>query len=49
MHGRTGKKWVVFFQDTNPMVFRTLPAALGISAQRNLAVNSVAVPRKWAV
>jgi UDP-sugar pyrophosphorylase len=27
-----GFKWVCFFQDTNGLVFRALPAALGMSA-----------------
>jgi len=41
-----GKKWLFFFQDTNPMTFRTMPAALGVSAMRNLPMNSIAIPRK---
>lgn len=41
-----GRKWVLFFQDTNPCSFRTLPAALGVSVARGLDVNSVAIPRK---
>jgi len=39
-------KWVVFFQDTNALMFRSLPAVLGTSARHNLAMNSVCVPRK---
>lgn len=40
------REWVMFFQDTNPLSFRTMPAALGISAMRDYQVNSVAIPRK---
>lgn len=42
----SGLKWVCFFQDTNAQVFRALPAALGVSAERDFDVNSLAVPRK---
>jgi len=41
-----GKKWVVFFQDTNGLVFRALPATLGVSLEKKLAVNSLTVPRR---
>jgi UDP-sugar pyrophosphorylase len=41
-----GKKWIVFFQDTNPLVFRCLPAILGVSKAKNLEMNSLVVPRK---
>lgn len=40
------KKWVVFFQDTNALVFKAIPSALGISTQRDFDVNSICVPRK---
>jgi UDP-sugar pyrophosphorylase len=40
------KKWVLFFQDTNALVFRAVPSALGISTQRDFDVNSICVPRK---
>ena len=40
------KKWVVFFQDTNALVFRSIPSALGISTERDFDVNSIWVPRK---
>jgi hypothetical protein len=36
---------VVFFQDTNGLVFRAIPAALGVSGEKKLAVNSITVPR----
>lgn len=39
------KKWIVFFQDTNGLVFRAIPGALGVSADLKLAVNSIVVPR----
>jgi UDP-sugar pyrophosphorylase len=42
----SGKSWVVFFQDTNGMVFRALPAALGVSKSMGLSVNSFTVPRR---
>eukprot|EP00921_Rhytidocystis_pertsovi_P003271 GHVQ01005512.1.p1 GENE.GHVQ01005512.1~~GHVQ01005512.1.p1 ORF type:complete len:680 (-),score=101.65 GHVQ01005512.1:659-2698(-) len=41
-----GRRWVVFFQDTNALTFRGLPAALGVSVTREFAMNSVTVPRK---
>ena len=28
---KSGKKWVCFFQDTNGLVFRSFPAAIGVS------------------
>merc|ERR1719445_1334811 len=40
------KKWVVFFQDTNGLVFRAIPASLGVSLEKKLAVNSLTVPRR---
>lgn len=41
-----GRKWLVFFQDTNALAFKAIPAALGISAREKMAINSVAVPRR---
>ncbi|KAL4857633.1 UDP-sugar pyrophosphorylase 1 [Chlorella vulgaris] len=41
-----GFKWVCFFQDTNALVFRALPAAIGVSVAHDYDVNSLAVPRK---
>jgi UDP-sugar pyrophosphorylase len=43
---KEGLKYVVFFQDTNPLIFRSLPVVLGVSRVNHLKVNSVAVPRK---
>jgi len=37
---------VVFFQDTNAAVFRSLAAVVGSTALRNLEMNSVASPRR---
>uniref|UniRef100_A0A7N0V1U0 UTP-monosaccharide-1-phosphate uridylyltransferase n=1 Tax=Kalanchoe fedtschenkoi TaxID=63787 RepID=A0A7N0V1U0_KALFE len=41
-----GKRWVLFFQDTNGLLFNAIPAALGVSATKKYHVNSLAVPRK---
>ncbi|KAK4490150.1 hypothetical protein RD792_000807 [Penstemon davidsonii] len=41
-----GRKWVLFFQDTNGLLFKAIPAALGVSATNEYHVNSLAVPRK---
>jgi UDP-sugar pyrophosphorylase len=41
-----GRKWIVFFQDTNGLVFRSVPAAVGVSAANTFALNSLTVPRK---
>lgn len=40
-----GVKWCVFFQDTNSLAFNTIPASLGVSALRNLEVNTLTCPR----
>ncbi|KAK9271405.1 hypothetical protein L1049_026995 [Liquidambar formosana] len=41
-----GLRWVLFFQDTNGLLFKAIPAALGVSSTRQYNVNSLAVPRK---
>lgn len=41
-----GRKWVLFFQDTNGLLFRAIPSALGVSTIKEYHVNSLAVPRK---
>ena len=41
-----GRKWVMFFQDTNTLYFSTFLATLGVSAAHNVAVNLVTVPRR---
>ena len=38
-------KWIVFFQDTNGLVFHAIVPALGVSAERQLHMNSITVPR----
>jgi len=40
-----GRRHVVFFQDTNVLAFKAIPAALGVSVRRSLAMNSLTVPR----
>ncbi len=42
---RSGTRYVVFFQDTNGLSFKTLPAMIGVSKKLGLEVNSLAVPR----
>ncbi|KAK4789278.1 hypothetical protein SAY86_020597 [Trapa natans] len=41
-----GIKWVLFFQDTNGLLFKAIPASLGVSSIRQFHVNSLAVPRR---
>ncbi|CAJ2667661.1 unnamed protein product [Trifolium pratense] len=41
-----GLKWVLFFQDTNGLLFKAIPSALGVSSTKQYQVNSLAVPRK---
>ncbi|KAK9167318.1 hypothetical protein Scep_002509 [Stephania cephalantha] len=41
-----GLKWVLFFQDTNGLLFKGIPASLGVSSTKKYQVNSLAVPRK---
>ncbi|KAI4387962.1 hypothetical protein MLD38_000344 [Melastoma candidum] len=41
-----GLRWVLFFQDTNGLLFKAIPSALGVSSARGFHVNSLAVPRK---
>ncbi len=41
-----GKKWVIFFQDTNPLTFKSLLPLLAVSAKHSYDMNSVTVPRK---
>ncbi|CAM6129903.1 unnamed protein product [Calypogeia fissa] len=43
---QAGVKWLLFFQDTNGLLFKAIPASLGVSALKNLDVNSLAVRRK---
>lgn len=41
-----GRKWVVFFQDTNALVFKAIPSAIGVSKRSGFDVNSLCVPRR---
>lgn len=41
-----GRKYIVFFQDTNALCFTVTIAAIGVSEEMNFDVNSIAVPRK---
>jgi len=41
-----GYKWIYFFQDTNSLSFKTLPATLGLSTRHDYDVNTMSVPRK---
>ncbi|KAF2291325.1 hypothetical protein GH714_022899 [Hevea brasiliensis] len=41
-----GLRWILFFQDTNGLLFKAIPASLGVSATKQYHVNSLAVPRK---
>ncbi|KAJ8762873.1 hypothetical protein K2173_023002 [Erythroxylum novogranatense] len=43
---KAGLRWVLFFQDTNGLLFKAIPASIGVSASKNYHVNSLAVPRK---
>lgn len=40
------KRWVVIFQDSNPLIFRAYPSALGVCVQKNLEMNFITVPRR---
>jgi len=40
-----GKTHLIFFQDTNVLAFKAIPAALGCSLRRGLTMNSLTVPR----
>lgn len=40
-----GVKWLFFFQDTNGLALTSLSAMLGVSIQKNLHMNSRAIPR----
>jgi len=41
-----GRRFIVFFQDTNALCFTVTQAAIGASVEGGLEVNSVTVPRK---
>ena len=41
-----GKKWLLFFQDTNGLVFHSVPGLLGVSVEHSFEVNSLCIPRR---
>ena len=41
-----GRRWVLFFQDTNTLYLMTFLSSLGVSARNKMQVNSVAMPRR---
>lgn len=41
-----GRKYIVFFQDTNALCFTVTIAAIGVSESMGFDINSIAVPRK---
>lgn len=41
-----GKKYVLFFQDTNSLTFRAVPSLVGVSFEKKLVVNTMSIPRK---
>ncbi|CAK9081306.1 unnamed protein product [Durusdinium trenchii] len=41
-----GKKWILFFQDTNTLYLTTFLCSLGVSAKHCLLANVVTMPRK---
>lgn len=43
---RQGVEQLVFFQDTNSLVFRVLAATLQVSREQGFVMNSIAVPRQ---
>ena len=40
-----GRKYLAFFQDTNVLAFKAIPAALGVSERLGFVMNSLTVPR----
>eukprot|EP01068_Selenidium_serpulae_P002980 Selendium_serpulae@DN2804_c0_g1_i1.p1 len=43
---KAGFRWIVFFQDTNGLIFNAWPSTIGTSKKENFFMNSVSVPRK---
>jgi UDP-sugar pyrophosphorylase len=41
-----GKRWVIFFQDTNALAFNSFPSALGVSQKNKFVINTITIPRK---
>ena len=42
---KQGCKYLAFFQDTNVLAFKAIPAALGVSERLGFVMNSLTVPR----
>ena len=40
------KKYMVLFQDTNVLIFNSIPSAIGTSVKLGLAINTICIPRK---
>mmetsp|Transcript_18562 Transcript_18562/g.33252 ORF Transcript_18562/g.33252 Transcript_18562/m.33252 type:complete len:498 (-) Transcript_18562:60-1553(-) len=43
---KEGRRWIMFFQDTNGLIFQAVPALIGVSRDLNLEVNTLTVPRR---
>lgn len=43
---KDGKKYVIFFQDTNSLAFKAIPSFIGATVVQNLVVNTMTIPRK---
>lgn len=41
-----GKRYCIFFQDTNALTFKAVPSLLGVSVTQKLLVNTLTIPRK---
>ncbi|MCQ2821335.1 MAG: UTP--glucose-1-phosphate uridylyltransferase, partial [archaeon] len=41
-----GKKWMIFFQDTNVLIFNAVPSAIGTSKKLGLVMNSICTKRR---
>ena len=37
---------MVLFQDTNALIFNSIPSAIGTSVKLGLAINTICIPRK---
>lgn len=43
---KKGKKYVIFFQDTNSLAFKAIPSLLGCTYKQNFVVNTMSIKRK---
>ncbi|GAB5367821.1 hypothetical protein AAMO2058_001264500 [Amorphochlora amoebiformis] len=43
---KEGRRWIVFFQDTNGLIFQAVPSLIGVSKSLELEVNTLTVPRR---